>query len=96
MSDYWFAKKRIGWGVRPASFMGWLLTLVFVGIVVTLYLNYAAAGDMAGFFLWGGVSLAIFILITLLKLEPSDSSRDDSGEAGSSSDSDSTGGDGGD
>ena len=83
MSDYWFGKKRIGWGVRPVSFMGWLLTLVFAGIVVALYFQYAAAGDMAGFFLWGGVSLAIFVAITLLKLEPSD----ESGEGGDSSDS---------
>lgn len=79
MGDYWFGRKRTGWGGRPASFMGWLLTLIFVAIVVTLYLQYAAAGDMTGFFLWGGVSLAIFVVIMLLKMEPSDTSGDEGG-----------------
>ena len=60
--------------------MGWLLTLVFAGIVVMLYLRYAAAGDMAGFALWTGVSLAIFVAITLLKMEPSEG--EEAGESG--------------
>jgi hypothetical protein len=34
MSDYWFGKKRIGYGYRPANAMGWLITLLFVVVLV--------------------------------------------------------------
>ena len=34
MSDYWFGKKRIGYGYRPANAMGWLITVLFVVVAV--------------------------------------------------------------
>lgn len=37
----WFARKRYGWGLRPSSWQGWLLTLVYVAVVVTLGLTLA-------------------------------------------------------
>ncbi len=30
----WFGKKRFGWGSRPVSPEGWLVTLLFVLIVI--------------------------------------------------------------
>ncbi len=26
----WFARRRLGWGYRPASWQGWALTVLFV------------------------------------------------------------------
>ena len=33
MSSPWFSRKRIGFGVRPASGMGWLVTIL-VGVLL--------------------------------------------------------------
>jgi len=30
----WFERKRIGWGARPASWEGWLVTVAFVAGIV--------------------------------------------------------------
>ena len=31
---YWFKRKLYGWGWTPATWQGWLITLVFIGVVV--------------------------------------------------------------
>jgi hypothetical protein len=36
---YWFKRKLYGWGWTPATWQGWLLTLVFIGIVLLLTLT---------------------------------------------------------
>jgi hypothetical protein len=30
----WFGPKRIGWGIRPQTWQGWLVTAVFVAAVI--------------------------------------------------------------
>jgi len=30
----WFAKIRIGWGLNPQSWQGWLLTLILILILI--------------------------------------------------------------
>ena len=27
----WFGRKRIGWGARPVTWQGWLVTVAFLG-----------------------------------------------------------------
>jgi hypothetical protein len=27
----WFGRKRIGWGARPVTWQGWLVTVAYVG-----------------------------------------------------------------
>ncbi len=31
---YWFKRKLYGWGWTPATWQGWLITLVFIGAIV--------------------------------------------------------------
>lgn len=37
MRRVWFGRKRVGWGLRPVAWQGWVLTVVY------LLLCYAAA-----------------------------------------------------
>lgn len=43
MSDHsrrpWFGPKRVGWGISPQTWQGWVLTAAFlaVAIAITLY-----------------------------------------------------------
>jgi peptidoglycan/LPS O-acetylase OafA/YrhL len=30
----WFEPKRIGWGWRPVSWQGWLITFLFAAVVI--------------------------------------------------------------
>lgn len=32
----WFGDKRVGWGLRPQTWQGWLITAAFVAVVVVL------------------------------------------------------------
>ena len=32
----WFGRKRLGWGLRPISWQGWLVTIVYVAIPFAL------------------------------------------------------------
>lgn len=35
----WFGPKRVGWGIRPASWQGWLIVLAFaLALIVVGYL----------------------------------------------------------
>ncbi|ALK05488.1 MAG: hypothetical protein ACHQXK_07755 [Methanosarcina thermophila] len=36
----WFHKRRIGWGVSPASLEGWLVTIAFIIIVPLVGMHY--------------------------------------------------------
>ena len=41
MTRPWFGQRRVGWGLRPVSWQGWLLTLVY------LLVAFAAARALA-------------------------------------------------
>lgn len=32
----WFGPKRIGWGISPRTWEGWLILVIFAIIVITL------------------------------------------------------------
>lgn len=32
----WFGPKRVGWGIRPQTWQGWLITLLVVALIVIL------------------------------------------------------------
>jgi len=34
MSKPWFGPKRLGWGLGPASWQGWLATAVYAGLMI--------------------------------------------------------------
>ena len=37
----WFGSKRIGWGLRPVSWQGWVLTALYVLLLTGLALGLA-------------------------------------------------------
>ena len=39
----WFGRKRFGWGLRPISWQGWVLTIAYVAIAVTLGATLASS-----------------------------------------------------
>jgi hypothetical protein len=39
MGRSWFGPKRIGWGYRPQTWQGWLITLI--GVLVIVAVAYA-------------------------------------------------------
>jgi hypothetical protein len=58
----WFERKRIGWGLRPASWQGWLATLVFIAVVVTAG-RLLARHDPVLFFVVLVAALAVYLVV---------------------------------
>lgn len=61
----WFGPKAFGWGLRPVSWQGWLLTAVLVGgVALTIFglhrtSRAAALGAVAG-------ELAVYLVVAFL------------------------------
>jgi hypothetical protein len=62
----WFGKKRVGYGLRPITWQGWLASLIFVvfilGTSLIIYLNpqYVLEVDT------GALALVLVFLIIML------------------------------
>ncbi len=56
----WFRSKRFGWGLQPISWQGWVLTVAYVAIDVTLGLTLASSQ------LW--LFATLFAIVTALYL----------------------------
>jgi hypothetical protein len=39
----WFGRKRWGWGLRPISWQGWVLTIAYVAVAITLGATLASS-----------------------------------------------------
>jgi len=39
----WFGPKRFGWGWRPVSWQGWLVTVLFAAVVVWASIAFRAS-----------------------------------------------------
>ncbi len=58
MKKLWFKNKRFGWGWTPATWEGWLITLLFLALGVVAGMLFGE--DSIAFF------VSIFVLVTLL------------------------------
>ena len=56
----WFGRKRFGWGLQPISWQGWVLTIAYVAIAVTLGATLASSQ------LW--LFATLFVIVTALYL----------------------------
>jgi len=66
----WFGKKIIGWGIRPVSLEGWLITIVFtIAIIVNQIHNKRS---ITSYFILA-VILIIFYIIGYLTGDVADS-----------------------
>ena len=64
----WFGRKRFGWGLRPISWQGWLLTIVYVAILVAL--GATVASSQGWLFVTAFViSTALYLLVAYLTKE---------------------------
>lgn len=61
----WFGRKRIGWGLRPASWQGWALTGLYI-LVVLGAARTLATRHMALFVITLVVATAAYVAIAFL------------------------------
>ena len=59
----WFGPKRIGWGWRPVTWQGWLITVLFVGIVIWASIVF---GSSAMTIYVGLAAVAVLVVICWL------------------------------
>lgn len=64
---YWFKAKLYGWGWYPASWQGWIITGLYVGVVFLLVVHFEE--NIAPFLAWATVATGIFALISYKKGE---------------------------
>jgi hypothetical protein len=65
----WFGRKRFGWGLRPVSWQGWLITVVY------LIAAYAAARLLATHHV--GLFVGVLVVVTAAYIVVALSTRDD-------------------
>jgi hypothetical protein len=58
---YWFKRKLYGWGWVPVKWEGWLIVLLFVGIVTYAALVFLVKGRLIEYF--ASLIISIFLLI---------------------------------
>lgn len=60
----WFRRKLYGWGWMPITWQGWLVTLVYVAMLIRIFLNidknsHSVSDTLIGYFL-------PFVLLTII------------------------------
>jgi hypothetical protein len=66
MAGPWFRKRRsLGWGLSPASWQGWLLTLVYAAVLIVAGTTVAASQPLI-FLTLVIAHTAVFILVAYL------------------------------
>ena len=62
----WFAKRRIGWGLSPQSWQGWVLTLILILIIILdgIYLY-----NTIFFVIILGVAIICYLIIAFMTSE---------------------------
>ena len=65
MTRGWFGPKTFGWGVSPASWEGWLATLVFVLAMIAVSLWVHPTDGAAAWLARGGLLAAYLGLIAV-------------------------------
>ncbi len=71
--EYWFKRRRYGWGWTPATWQGWLSILAFLSVVVGAGLQLPPkpqqprGGELAGLFVILIGSTVILTLISYAK-----------------------------
>ena len=56
----WFGRKKFGWGLKPISWQGWVLTIAYVAIAITLGATLASSQ--------GWLFATLFVIVTALYL----------------------------
>ncbi len=68
---YWFPAKRYGWGWGPpSSWQGWVVLVVFVGLVIAGIFLFQPKADPVPYIIYATVLGALFFVVCWLKGEP--------------------------
>jgi hypothetical protein len=73
MAQYWFRRKRVGWGLEPGSREGWIATGVFIAIEIAGSIAAVRLGHRMNASLAAGWSIfwiAAFLAVIFGKAEP--------------------------
>lgn len=65
---YWFKRKLYGWGWTPVTWQGWLVILVFIGLIMLDFRYEDAASHSASDTLFGFVPHVIVLIIILIAI----------------------------
>ncbi len=63
---YWFAAKTYGWGWTPATWQGWLILVIFVGLIVVNFLRIDAASHSISDTLLAFVPETFLLILVLI------------------------------
>jgi len=68
---YWFPAKRYGWGWGlPSAWQGWVVLLVFSGLLAWGTMLFPPHRNLPAFLAWTGALTAMLVAICWLKGEP--------------------------
>ncbi len=65
----WFRKKRVGWGVTPAGWQGWVLTAVLIAAVIGIARRWPPQESTAMFIIGVIVAIGVYAGIAYATLE---------------------------
>ena len=53
----WFAKKKLGWGLRPKSWQGWVYTLIWAAVIIapSMYFQSQSQFIESGIWTFAGI-----------------------------------------
>lgn len=69
--DYWFPAKRFGWGWGlPVCWQGWVVLVVYIGLVLAVAANFPPHQQTAKFAILVALLTVAFIIICWIKGEP--------------------------
>jgi hypothetical protein len=63
----WFGPRRYGWGLKPASWQGWVLTGVYVAAVFALAITLATPQPWVFWTLLALATVAYFLIANLTR-----------------------------
>jgi hypothetical protein len=70
-NNYWFKAKRYGWGWYPSTWQGWLVMVLYAGVLVLKFrhidaLSHSGSDTLIGFFLPFVITTTILIIVCYL------------------------------
>ncbi|HEX7114874.1 MAG TPA: hypothetical protein VF193_07055 [Steroidobacter sp.] len=68
---FWFPAKRRGWGWGPpVRWQGWLVIVIYVGLLAIGAFRFLPSENVAGFLMWGAGLTLVLVFICWVKGEP--------------------------
>jgi hypothetical protein len=68
---YWFPAKRYGWGWGPpTTWQGWIVVVLYFGLIITGIVVWPPRRDLAAFLVWATFLTGLLMAICWIKGEP--------------------------